>query len=160
MPPRGPWRPSKTPSSAGGTRLRVPSAPTHANLRPTSSSGVASRGPGASKTYDFLKENIEFQEITSSAGRARSPARMNTSAVEKGPLAVPRPLGPKRRNIEGFSRATLISSTRRHPMWGRRIRKGCALCRRPRKNKTSHSNSNFNQVKLEIPSFSTHRFQI
>ena len=43
---------------------------------------------------------------------------------------------------------------------GRRIRKGCALCRRPRKKKTSHSNSNFNQVKLEIPSFSTHRFQI
>ena len=43
---------------------------------------------------------------------------------------------------------------------GRRIRKGCALCRRPRKNKTSHSNSNFNQVKLDIPSFSTHRFQI
>ena len=41
---------------------------------------------------------------------------------------------------------------------GRRIRKGCALCRRPRKKNTSHSNSNFNQVK--IPSFSTHRFHI
>ena len=43
---------------------------------------------------------------------------------------------------------------------GRRIRKGCALCRRPRKNNTSHSNSNFNQVDIKIPSFSTHRCQI
>ena len=43
---------------------------------------------------------------------------------------------------------------------GRRIRKGCALCRRPRKKTTSHSNSNFNQVNIEIPSFSTHHFQI
>ena len=44
---------------------------------------------------------------------------------------------------------------------GRRIRKGCALCRRPRKKKTmSPSNSNFNQVNIKIPSFSTHRFQI
>ena len=43
---------------------------------------------------------------------------------------------------------------------GRRIRKGCALCRRPRKKETAHSNSNFNQVKIKIPSFSTHRFQI
>ena len=43
---------------------------------------------------------------------------------------------------------------------GRRIRKGCALCRRPRKKKTSHSNSNFNQVRINIPSFSTHRFQV
>ena len=33
---------------------------------------------------------------------------------------------------------------------GRRIRKGCALCRRPRRRKnTSHSNSNFNQVKIK-----------
>ena len=43
---------------------------------------------------------------------------------------------------------------------GRRIREGCALCRRPRRKTMSHSNSNFNQVKNTIPSFSTHRFQI
>ena len=43
---------------------------------------------------------------------------------------------------------------------GRRIRKGCALCRRPRKRKTSHSNSNLHKMQTKIPSFSTHRFQI
>ena len=43
---------------------------------------------------------------------------------------------------------------------GRRIRKGCALCRRPRKKTTTHSNSNFYQVNTKSPSFSTHRFQI
>ena len=30
----------------------------------------------------------------------------------------------------------------------------------PEKKTTSHSNSNFNQVNIKIPSFSTHRFQI
>ena len=30
----------------------------------------------------------------------------------------------------------------------------------PEKKTTSHSNSNFNQVRMKIPSFSTHRFQI
>ena len=30
----------------------------------------------------------------------------------------------------------------------------------PEKKETSHSNSNFNQVNIKIPSFSTHRFQI
>ena len=33
---------------------------------------------------------------------------------------------------------------------GRRIRKGCALCRRPREKKTSRSSSNFNKVGVEI----------